>query len=42
MSCLTELIEILKNTATRELVVNRKKLIAHLSLKNKNWFGMVF
>ena len=28
--------------ATRELVVNRKKLIVHLNLKNKNWFGMVY
>ena len=31
-----------KNTATRELAANRKKITVHLNLKNKNWFGMVF
>ena len=40
--CLTEFIQIVKNMATRELVVNRKKRTVHLNLKNKNLFEMMF
>lgn len=34
--CLTECRKILKNRGTRELVVNRKKIIHRLNRKNKN------